>query len=77
MVSPAMGAAMMGSMYFLRANCAQQGGSASEGGLICATLLSYIALASGKADAGYILFTSLRATCRRKRENRPLNFAEH
>ena len=39
MVSPAMGAAMIGTMYFLRANCAQHGGSASGGGLISASLL--------------------------------------
>ena len=38
MVSPAMGAAMIGTMYFLRANCAQHGGSASGGGLISAPL---------------------------------------
>ena len=41
MVSPAMGAAMMSTMCFLRANCAQHGGGASGGGLICASLLSY------------------------------------
>ena len=39
MVSPAMGAAMIGPMYFLRANCAKHGGSASGGGLISASLL--------------------------------------
>jgi len=39
MVSPAMGAAMIGTMYFLRANCAQHGGKASGGGLISASLL--------------------------------------
>jgi len=44
MVSPAMGAAMMGTMYFLRANCAQHGGGACGGGLICASLLCYRAL---------------------------------
>jgi len=44
MVSPAMGVAMIGTMYFLRANCAQHGGSASGGGLISASLLSYRAL---------------------------------
>jgi len=44
MVSPVMGAAMIGTMYFLRANCAQHGGSASGGGLISASLLSYRAL---------------------------------
>jgi len=38
-VSPVMGAAMIGTMYFLRANCAQHGGSASGGGLISASLL--------------------------------------
>jgi len=43
MVSTAMGAAMNGTMYFLRANCAQHGGSAG-GGLIRASLLSYRAL---------------------------------
>jgi len=30
---------MIGTMYFLRANCAQHGGSASGGGLISASLL--------------------------------------
>jgi len=44
MVSPVMGAAMIGTMYFLRANSAQHGGSASGGGLISASLLSYRAL---------------------------------
>jgi len=39
MVSPAMEAAMMGTMYFLRANCAQHGGDAGGGGLISASLL--------------------------------------
>jgi len=40
MVSPAMGAAMIGTyLYFLRANCAQHGGSASGGGLISASQL--------------------------------------
>jgi len=39
-----MRAAMMGTMYFLRANCAQYGGSASGGSLICPFLLSYRAL---------------------------------
>ena len=29
MVSPAMGVATMGTMYFLRANCAQHGGGAT------------------------------------------------
>jgi len=47
MVSPAMGAAMMGTMYFLRANCVQHGGGASGGGLISASL-SYRALAENK-----------------------------
>jgi len=37
MVSPVMGAAMIGTMYFLRANCDQHGGSASGGGLISAS----------------------------------------
>jgi len=40
MVSPVMGAAMIGTMYFLRANCAQHGGCASGGGLISASLLT-------------------------------------
>jgi len=44
MVSTVMGAAMIGTMYFLRSNCAQHGGSASGGGLISASLLSYRAL---------------------------------
>jgi len=44
MVSPVMGAAMIGTMYFLRANCAKHGGSASGGSLISASLLSYRAL---------------------------------
>ena len=35
MVSLAMGAAMMGTMYFLWVRCAQHGGSASGGGLVC------------------------------------------
>ena len=35
MVFLAMGAAMMGTMYFLWARCAQHGGSASGGGLVC------------------------------------------
>jgi len=39
MVSTAMGAAMIGTMYFLRANCVQHGGSASGGGLISASPL--------------------------------------
>jgi len=39
MVSPAMGAAMIGTVYFLRAICAQHGGKASGGGLISASLL--------------------------------------
>jgi len=47
MVSPVMGAAMIGTMYFLRASCAQHGGSASGGGLISASLLSYRALLFG------------------------------
>ena len=40
MVSPAMGAAIIGTMYFLRANCAQHGRSASGGGLISASLIN-------------------------------------
>jgi len=35
MVSLAMGAAMMGTIYFLWARYAQHGGSASGGGLVC------------------------------------------
>jgi len=35
---------MMGTMYFLWARCAQHGGSASGGGLVCVSLLSYRAL---------------------------------
>jgi len=46
MLSPAMGAAMMGTMYFLRANCTQHGGGNSGGGMICASVLSYRALVS-------------------------------
>jgi len=46
MVSTVMGAAMISTMYFLRANCAQHGGSASGGGLISASLLSYWALST-------------------------------
>jgi len=42
MVSPAMGAAMMGTVYFLRANRAQHGGGASGGGFISVSLLSYM-----------------------------------
>jgi len=46
MVSPSMGAAMMGTVYAVRANCAQHGGGAS-GGLIRASLpTSYRTLAS-------------------------------
>jgi len=44
MVSPVIRAAMIGTIYFLRANCAQHGGKASGGGLISASLLSYRAL---------------------------------
>jgi len=46
MVSPAIGAAMMGTMYLLRADCVQHGGGSSVGGLISAALLtvSYRAL---------------------------------
>jgi len=43
MVSPAMGAARMGTVHFLRADCAQRGGGATGGGLFCASL-SYRAL---------------------------------
>jgi len=50
MVSPVMGAAMIGTMYFLRANCAHHGGSASGGGLISASLLSYRALGKSTSD---------------------------
>jgi len=52
MVSPVMGAAMIGRMYFLRANCAQHGGSASGGGLISASLLSYRALGQATQRCG-------------------------
>jgi len=52
MVPPPMGAAMIGTMYFLRANCAQHGESASGKGLISASLLSYRALAE---SCGYYL----------------------
>ena len=41
MVSLAMGAAMMGTMYFLWARCAQHGRSASGGGLVGVSLRSY------------------------------------
>ena len=41
MVSTVTGAAMIGTMCFLRANYAQHGGSVSGGGLISAFLLSY------------------------------------
>ena len=44
MVSLAMGAAMMGTVYFLWARCAQHGGSVSGGGLVCVSLRSYRAL---------------------------------
>ena len=40
---------MMGTMYFLGANCAQNGGGACDGGLICASLLSYMALVLGSS----------------------------
>jgi len=40
MVSLAMEAAMMGTMYFLWARCAQHGGIASGGGLVCVSLRS-------------------------------------
>ena len=53
MVSPVMGAAMIGTMYFLRANCAQHGGSASGGGLISASLLSYRALCHSNHQLPY------------------------
>jgi len=46
MVSPAMGATMMATIYFLRANCAQHGGGVRGGDLISASLLSYRALLS-------------------------------
>jgi len=48
MVSSVVGAAMIGTIYFLRANCAQHGGCASGGGLISASLLSYRALVSSR-----------------------------
>jgi len=56
-VSPAMGAAMMGTMYFLRANCAQHGGGASGGGWISASLQSYRALVNAcyKIGSGRML----------------------
>jgi len=44
MVSLAMGAAMMGTMYFLWARCAQHGGKASGGVVVCVSLRSYRAL---------------------------------
>jgi len=44
MVSLSMGAAMMGTMYFLWAICAQHGGGANGGGLICVSRQSYRAL---------------------------------
>jgi len=44
MVSLVMGAAMMGTMYFLWARCAQHGVSASGRGLVCVSLRSYKAL---------------------------------
>jgi len=46
MVSPAMGAVMMGTMYSLQENGAQHGGGASGGGWISASLLCYGALDS-------------------------------
>jgi len=51
MVSPTMGAAMIGTMYFLRANCAQHGGSASGGGLISASLLKLQGSTRNEAEA--------------------------
>jgi len=35
--TPAMGAAMMSTMYFLRANCAQHGGGSSGGDMTSAS----------------------------------------
>jgi len=55
MVSLAMGAAMMATMYFLWARCAQHGGGASGGGLVCVSLRSYRAL-------GYALLGNASAT---------------
>jgi len=54
MVSLAMGAVMMGTMYFLWARCAQHGASASGGGLVCVSLQSYRALGfvGAKRDEG-------------------------
>jgi len=52
MVSPAMGAAMMGTMYFLWAGCAQHGGKAGGGGLVCVSLRSYRALATANVSCG-------------------------
>jgi len=44
MVSLALWAAMMGTVYFLWARCAQHGGRARGGGLVCVSLRSYRAL---------------------------------
>ena len=46
MVSPAMEATMLGTMYFLWATCAQHGGGACGGGLICASQWTCRALLS-------------------------------
>ena len=65
MVSPAMGAAMMGTMHFLRANCVQHGGKASGGGLISASLLK---LQGSKRKYEGQTFQSLCSTLRRRAE---------
>jgi len=44
MVSLAMGAAMMSTMYFVWGRCAQHGGEACGGDLVCVSLRSYRAL---------------------------------
>ena len=47
MESLAVGAAMMSTKYFLWARCAQHGGVASGGGLVCVSLRSYRAKVTG------------------------------
>jgi len=61
-----MGAAMIGTMYFLRANCAQHGGSASGGGLIRASLLSYRALIHCTLNPPYSFIVSTEILLREK-----------
>jgi len=56
MMSLAMGAAMMGTMYFLWARCAQHGGSASGWGLVCVSLRSYRDLRR-KGDGQKVVFS--------------------